>query len=381
MLREFSEIGMRDAAGHAPGHAGWQRSRDVCCAFCRALTVLVVLAFAGCGGSGSGAARPPRGTAGSPGPASANTPMSEPVKVQLQLNWFPEAEHGGYYAALVHGIYREEGLEVTILRGGPDTPVIPEVARGRIDFGISNADSLLLARAQEADVVALLAPMQHSPRCIMVHAVSGIERLEDLRGVTLAMSEASAFSHFLRRRLPLADVQIVPYPGNIARFLDDPNYAQQGYVFSEPYLARRAGAEPRALMVSDLGFNPYTSVLFARRELIASRPDVVGRMVRASARGWERYLRDPEQTNRHIRSLNEAMELDVLAYGVEALRPLVLDETARQEGTGVMHLERWLELESQLIEAGQLKPGAARVKEAFTTRFLPGAGGGESKSR
>jgi len=293
----------------------------------------------------------------------------------LQLNWFPEAEHGGYYAALVHGFYEEAGLEVTILRGGPDTPVIPEVARGRIAFGISNADSLLLARAQEADVVALLAPMQHSPRCIMVHAASGIERLEDLRGVTLAMSEASAFSHFLRRRLPLEDVQIVPYAGNIARFLEDPRYAQQGYVFSEPYLARRAGAVPRALMVSELGFDPYTSVLFARRELVERQPDLVRRMVRASVRGWDRYLSAPEETNRYICAQNESMELDVLAYGVEALRPLVLDAVARRHGIGTMRLSRWQELEGQLVEAGQLKPGAARVQEAFTTRFLPRAAG------
>ena len=38
----------------------------------------------------------------------------------LQLNWFPEAEHGGYYAALVRGYYRDAGLDVKILPGGPN---------------------------------------------------------------------------------------------------------------------------------------------------------------------------------------------------------------------------------------------------------------------
>ncbi len=39
--------------------------------------------------------------------------------VTLALNWFPEVEHGGFYAALVHGYYGDEGLEVEILPGGP----------------------------------------------------------------------------------------------------------------------------------------------------------------------------------------------------------------------------------------------------------------------
>ena len=37
---------------------------------------------------------------------------------------FPEAEHGGFYAALVRGYYREAGLDVRILPGGPETPVL-----------------------------------------------------------------------------------------------------------------------------------------------------------------------------------------------------------------------------------------------------------------
>src|SRR5436190_673086 len=67
--------------------------------------------------------------------------------VTLQLNWFPEAEHGGFYAALVHGYYRDAGLDVKILAGGPDTPVLQQVARGAATFGVVNADNVLFGRA------------------------------------------------------------------------------------------------------------------------------------------------------------------------------------------------------------------------------------------
>ena len=53
-----------------------------------------------------------------------NDSITPLTKVSLQLNWFPEAEHGGYYAALIHGAYQEEGLDVEIIGGGPNSPVI-----------------------------------------------------------------------------------------------------------------------------------------------------------------------------------------------------------------------------------------------------------------
>ena len=61
--------------------------------------------------------------------AEKEVPTAEALpKVQLALNWFPEAEHGGLYAAAVHGYYEENGVEVEILGGGPDCAGRP--ARG-----------------------------------------------------------------------------------------------------------------------------------------------------------------------------------------------------------------------------------------------------------
>ena len=82
--------------------------------------------------------------------------------VILQLNWFPEAEHGGFYAAQLHGYFREEGLDVEIVPGGPNAPVVAQVDSRRADFGVANADRILLGRAAGAEVVALMAPSINS---------------------------------------------------------------------------------------------------------------------------------------------------------------------------------------------------------------------------
>lgn len=306
-----------------------------------------------------------------------NATSTEPalVPVTLQLNWYPEAEHGGYYAALVAGYYRDAGLDVTILSGGPETPVVQQVARQAAMFGIVNADNMLFARAQQAPVVALMAPLQTSPRCLIVHESSGITSFEGLKDMTIAMSPASAFTHFLQRKLPLENVRVVPYSGNVAQFLVNKDYAQQGYVFSEPFVARKAGGDPRVLLVSDLGFNPYTSLLFTSDALVAERPELVRKMVAASIRGWQKYLESPEAANERIHQANPEMDSDILAFGAEAIRPLVLTEESKQQGLGVMTAKRWQTLAEQLIEIGQLKPADAHVEQAWTSKFLPSQSG------
>ena len=67
-----------------------------------------------------------------------------------------------------------------IIGGGPDAPVIQRVTTGDVEFGVTNADDVLIARSQGAPVVALMAPYQVNPRCIMVHEESRIESIEDI---------------------------------------------------------------------------------------------------------------------------------------------------------------------------------------------------------
>jgi NitT/TauT family transport system substrate-binding protein len=336
--------------------------------------LLLVLLAAGC-------SRRPSGTPPGDDPAAdaATRDGDEPQRadptltaVTLQLNWYPEAEHGGFYAALVHGYYREAGLDVKILAGGPETPVLQQVARRAATFGVVNADNILFGRAQQAPLVALMAPLQISPRCLIVHESSGIRDFYDLKNMTIAMSNSNAFSQFLRYKLPLPGVKIVPYPGSVAQFLLNKDYAQQGYVFSEPFVARKEGGDPKVLMLSKLGYNPYTSLLFTHDDQLREHPRLVRKMVTASVRGWAQYMRFPGEANAWIHRVNPQMDLDILQYGAETLKPLVLDEVAEQQGIGAMSRARWQTLADQLVESEQLKPDDVHVDQAFTTRFLHG---------
>ena len=69
-------------------------------------------------------------------------------QVTLQLKWVTQAQFAGYYAALEQGYYEEEGLDVTILPGGPDITPEQVVAGGGAEFGIDWLPSLLAQRDQ-----------------------------------------------------------------------------------------------------------------------------------------------------------------------------------------------------------------------------------------
>lgn len=302
----------------------------------------------------------------------ASSPV--PRDVTLALNWYPEAEHGGYYAALVHGYFKEAGLNVTIRPGGPGVPVIQDVATGRVEFGISNADQILVGRAREADVVAVFAALQTSPRCIMVHEASGIEKFERLKNLTLAINQNSTFGNYLQRKVSLEGCTIVPYPGNVSTFLLNKDFAQQAYVFSEPFTARKEGGDPRSLMAAEIGFNPYTSTLIVEASTIADDPDLVREFTQAVQKGWQKYLTEPEETNRFILAQTDQMseeDLDILEFGAKELQALCLSDNST--GTiplGNMTKQRWQKMADQLVECEVVDAGTLKIADAFTNDFL-----------
>ena len=290
--------------------------------------------------------------------------IAELSQLSLQLNWIPDAQHGGFFAAQVDGYFSDEGISVDLIPGGPGTPAITKLATGRCDFAIGNADQVLLARQQGADVVAVFAAMQNSPRCIMVHEASGIDSLEGLHDLTLALGDGKAFAEYLKRNVPLENVRVVSYSGTVAKFLLDKDFAQQGYVFSEPVLAKSQGGDPKALMLSDLGFNPYSSLLITRRETLTNQPDLVRKVIRAVRRGWESYLSNPLAANEAIVHVNPEMDLSILATSATSIANLCRPDGFASE-LGSMSKHRWEQMRQQLIELDLLPRDTGSAEHAF----------------
>jgi NitT/TauT family transport system substrate-binding protein len=309
---------------------------------------------------------------------SATTPSlqssgsgQQKTPVAVQLNWYPESEHGGLYQAASDGTFAAAGLNVEIRSGGRAAPVGAELELGRCQFAMANADDVVLFREQGLDVVAVLAAMQNHPRCILVQEASGVKTFEDLAGKTLQRQEGRAFVEFMRAKGLLKDVQEVPYHGSVASLLADPNIAIQAYSFAEPLLAEQQGVKVRQLMVSDLGFNPYSSVLVTSGSLIRENPSLVRRFVQAARKGWQNYLTDPAKGNEAILEANEhGMTAEALRFGSKEMRELAQPDQMSLDTVGSMDGQRWETLVSQMVELDLVDPSKVKADDCYNTAFL-----------
>ncbi len=282
-------------------------------------------------------------------------------KIRLALDWKPEPEFGGFYAAN----YESHGLAADLLPGGSGTPTVQMIGAGSAEFGIVSADELVVARARGNDVVALFAVFQNCPQGIMVHPSRNMNTIADVfRGGTLAIDRGLPYARILEKKFSFDKVKIVPSPGgDISAFLHDPKFEQQCFVTSEPLAAMHAGVAVKVFPISDSGYNPYTTVLATHGNPQHHDYTIALAMVAAIREGWQQYLASPAATNAKMHALNPSMDLTTFAEVAEAQKPYI--ETAN---LGTMTAARWETLIAQLKDLGDIPPNPFAPTSALVFR-------------
>jgi NitT/TauT family transport system substrate-binding protein len=283
----------------------------------------------------------------------------------LALNWKPEPQFGGFYAAQVAGLYRENKLDVKITEGGSGTPTIQMLLAGKVDYAIVSADEVVIAHARGgSDIVAVFATYQINPQGIMTHAERGFKSIDEVMhsdGVLLWQS-GLPYAQYLKKKYAPLTVMTAPYLGGIGNFQNDPKVAQQCFATSEPLTAAAAGLAVKTFLVADSGYNPYTSVLVTSRERWEKSPAEVKSMVDAVRSGWNMYLENPTDTNIAMLGLNKAMSAQTFAQSAQAQQALI--KTSTTERVGEMTRERWQTLADQLLDIGVIAQPVA-VSDLF----------------
>ena len=300
----------------------------------------------------------------------------QPDKVTFATNWVAQAEHGGFYQALVDGTYGKHGLDVTLLPGGPNVNHRLQLIAGKIQFYMAaNTLQAFDAAAQNIPTLVVASIFQKDPQVLLAHPDQGIEKFDDLKKLTLLISNEGVASYFqwMKHDFGFSEARVKPYTFNPQPFLADKRTAMQGYVTSEPYAIETQGHfKPKIFLIADQGWGSYSTLIETRRDLVASKPDLVQRFVDASAIGWANYLYgDNSAANTRIKKDNPEMTDARIAYSIAKMKEygIVDSGDTMKGGIGAMTDARMKSFFEKMVASGVVKAGVD-YKKAYSLQFV-----------
>jgi putative hydroxymethylpyrimidine transport system substrate-binding protein len=327
-----------------------------------AAAVLAVLALAACGEKQE----------------STAPPKTQPLT--LVLDFFPNADHAGIYAAQARGLFRRQGLDVKIVTPSDPAAPLKLLQAGRADLAITYEPELYLARDKGADVVSVAALVQQPLTSIMSvgkHAITRPAQLEGKRVGTAGIPYQSAELRAIAEKAGVDPASIREtnvgfnlVPAMLSGKVDATLGAFWNY---EGVQLRRAHKDPRIIRVDQAGIPTYNElVIAARGAALADGGAKVRRFLRALAEGHALLRKDPAAGVDPLLAANKDLDRGLQLDAVKATLPAFFPAD-RTRPWGWMDEGAWASFARWMLDERLLKqpPNPSR---ALTTEFLPGEG-------
>jgi len=297
-----------------------------------------------------------------------NAVGQEPEKVRLLMNWFPQANQSGFWQAQIDTADPASTIEIKVLKGGPRIQVIPQVAVGQAEFGLADADDLLIARRNGAPVKAVFVGLDYVPYTLVYHPNRGINSIEDLSGKLVAVALGASYWEWIKQTFGLKGVREIPLSGDLGLFANTPDMVQQGYSMFLPPRMDEVGIPNREFKVVDLGYRPY-SILLTTDRMIENEPELVRETVEAVQRGWRNFIADSGPSTNLMLPQNKMISSKTHSQAVDIILSEFLPDDSSK--VGCMDASRWDELADQMKLINAL-PADFDPSNAYDMTFLKG---------
>ncbi len=300
-------------------------------------------------------------------------------KLTLVLDYFPNADHAGIYAAKASGAFARAGLDVEIKVPGDPADPLKLVAAGKADLAISYEPELFLARDKGIELVGVGAIAQKPLTSIIALGSAGIERPSDLDGKTVGTAGIPYQSAYLKTILEAAGVDPARVkevnvgfnlvPSLLSKKVDATLGAFWNY---EGVQLAREGKDPSVIRVEQAGVPTYDElVLVARQDDLGERGKLVRRFIQALQQGTEQVRRNPAVGIEPLLAANKDLDEGLQLAAVRATLPVLFPEDAKrpfgwQDPEEWRRYGAWLRI-NKLVEN---PPSQALL----TNEFLPGEG-------
>ena len=298
-------------------------------------------------------------------------------QVDLVLDYVPNPDHAGIYAALKGGDFREAGLD--------DKPVVPPdpaaplklLATGRADLAISYEPELLLARDRGLDLVAVGALIQTPLTSIMSVGKHPISQVSQLAGKKVGTAGIPYQSAYLKTVLDKAgassakqvDVGFSLVPAMLSKRVD----ATLGAFWNvEGVQLQRRHKQPKIIRIDHAGVPTYNElVIVARADDVRHRGPMIRSFLQALAQGHKAVRKDPNVGVDALLAADKNLKRGETAASVRATLPAFFPRSSARP-FGYMDPKAWARY-SRWMEANNLLKQPASPR-ALTNEFLPGEG-------
>jgi NitT/TauT family transport system substrate-binding protein len=308
--------------------------------------------------------------------AAAPPPPPPKVQTSVQFSWVPTIEFAGFYMAEAEGEYVAENLAVTMMSGGYDEggdfiDPIERVVSGQADFGIADGGTLLTARAGGTPVVAIATIYQRSPVAFVSFAEKEIVKPEDLVGKTVQydpFTTGVVYEAMLRsERIDKSQINEVQREDfTIQPLLSGETDVLDGWVTNEVVDLTLQGHEVNVILPSDYGIVMYPNVIFTTEAMIADNPELVEKFVRATLKGMQSAIAEPDMAAETVVAQVEGLSLEKEQEAMQRSLPLL---NPSDSSPGQMQPAVWEKTHEILLEQGILSE-PLDLEAAYTLAFL-----------
>jgi len=295
----------------------------------------------------------------------------EPDQVSIRLKWEHQGQFAGVYVADQEGYYAEENLDVTIEPLDMDRQVTTEyVMNGENDFALGAPEEMIIAHDEGKPVQAVAVIYKIVPLVYMTPAETGIKSPHDFPGSTVALSpgQGTYLYEAIMGALSIDRSQIdeIDMPSwNIVECWEGADVCP-GYAISDIPYAEHEGISVQAIWPGEYGVPFYGDVLFTTDTFIEENPDVVQRFVRATLKGWQEAIENPELAADAVMTFAPDADRELELESVETSIPLI--DTGEGQ-IGRMSEDVWTEMHDVLLERGLIEE-PVDLSTVYTNEFV-----------
>jgi putative hydroxymethylpyrimidine transport system substrate-binding protein len=260
--------------------------------------------------------------------------------VELMLDYFPNADHAGIYAAKANHDFAEAGLDVAIRQPPDPAAPIKQLAAGRVDLAISYEPEVLRARDQGLNVVSVAALVQKPLTSIISLPRAKIRRPADLKGKTVGTAGIDYQHAYLETVLGEAGVDPKSVkernlgfsltPTLITGRVDAVLGAFWNYEGTELKLR---GKRPQIIRIEDAGVPTYNElVLVANGDALERDGDKIRAFIGAISRGTRALRNDPSSAIDGLLEANPDLDPKLQRTVVRVTLPLFFPPAGKPFG-------------------------------------------------